>query len=92
MTKNLFQVDFSIKGLSLAQQNKLFQEVIKNLDYNARQNLHITVTDYCGGKHFIWEGSGVDPNGNLCSKCTSVCCENCPTLSMYQKTKIEKEN
>ena len=41
--KNIYKVDFSIDNLSLAEQQEVFEAVIKKLDFNQRQDLHITV-------------------------------------------------
>ena len=75
--KNIYKVDFSIDNLSLAEQQEVFEAVIKKLDFNQRQDLHITVTDSIGGKHFIWDDKGIDPNGINCSRCKNIDCYDC---------------
>lgn len=87
MNKNLYKVDFSIDNLSLIQQEQIFKKLIKMLDYEGRQNLHITVTDSIGGKHFIWDGCGEMPNGIKCRKCNMIDCEDC---LIYQNNKEKK--
>lgn len=77
MSKNLYKVDFSIDNLSLIQQEQIFRNLIKMLDYDMRQNLHITVTDSIGGKHFIWDNKGISPDGKKCNKCFSINCDEC---------------
>ena len=75
--KNIYKVDFSIDNLSLAEQQEVFEAVVKKLDFNQRQDLHITVTDSIGGKHFIWDDKGIDPNGINCSRCKNIDCYDC---------------
>ena len=86
MTKNksLYKVDFSIDNLTMSEQQKVFEAIIDKLDFNQRQDLHIKVTDSIGGKHFIWDGYGVDPTGFKCNGCKSIDCEGCP---MYERRK-----
>ena len=85
--KNIYKVDFSIDNLSLAQQQEVFEAVIKKLDFNQRQDLHITVTDSIGGKHFIWDDKGIDPNGINCSRCKNIDCYDC---MIYQSRENKK--
>lgn len=88
MGKNLYKVQFSIDNLSLAQQEQIFKNLIKMLDYNMRQDLHITVTDSIGGKHFIWDNKGIDPNGINCARCKNIDCYSCP---IYQNRENKNE-
>lgn len=85
--KNIYKVDFSIDNLSLAEQQGVFEAVIKKLDFNQRQDLHITVTDSIGGKHFIWDDKGIDPNGINCSRCKNIDCYDC---LIYQSRENKK--
>lgn len=85
--KNIYKVDFSIDNLSLAEQQEVFEAVIKKLDFNQRQDLHITVTDSIGGKHFIWDDKGIDPNGINCSRCKNIDCYDC---MIYQSRENKK--
>lgn len=85
--KNIYKVDFSIDNLSLAEQQAVFEAVIKKLDFNQRQDLHITVTDSIGGKHFIWDDKGIDPNGINCSRCKNIDCYDC---MIYQSRENKK--
>lgn len=86
--KNIYKVDFSIDNLSLAEQQAVFEAVIKKLDFNQRQDLHITVTDSIGGKHFIWDDKGIDPNGINCSRCKNIDCYDC---IIYQSRENKNE-
>ena len=43
--KSIYKVDFSIDNLTMAEQQAVFEAVIKKLDFNQRQDLHITITD-----------------------------------------------
>ena len=88
MGKNLYKVQFSIDNLSLAQQEQIFKNLIKMLDYNMRQDLHIIVTDSIGGKHFIWDNKGIDPNGINCIRCKNIDCYDCP---IYQSRENKNE-
>ena len=85
--KNIYKVDFSIDNLSLAEQQEVFEAVVKKLDFNQRQDLHITVTDSIGGKHFIWDDKGIDPNGINCSRCKNIDCCDC---IIYQSRENKK--
>lgn len=85
--KNIYKVDFSIDNLSLAEQQEVFEAVVKKLDFNQRQDLHITVTDSIGGKHFIWDDKGIDPNGINCSRCKNIDCYDC---MIYQSRENKK--
>ena len=85
--KNIYKVDFSIDNLSLAEQQEIFEAVVKKLDFNQRQDLHITVTDSIGGKHFIWDDKGIDPNGINCSRCKNIDCYDC---MIYQSRENKK--
>lgn len=85
--KNIYKVDFSIDNLSLAEQQAVFEAVVKKLDFNQRQDLHITVTDSIGGKHFIWDDKGIDPNGINCSRCKNIDCYDC---MIYQSRENKK--
>ena len=83
--KSIYKVDFSIDNLSLAEQQEVFEAVIKKLDFNQRLDLHITVTDSVGGRHFIWDGYGIDPNGVKCPKCSGIDCHDCPIYNGRKK-------
>ena len=85
--KNIYKVDFSIDNLSLAEQQEVFEAVIKKLDFNQRQDLHITVTDSIGGKHFIWDDKGIDPNGIKCYRCKNIECYDCIIYQSREKKK-----
>ena len=85
--KNSFKVDFSIDNLSLNEQQKVFETVVNCLDYSQRQNLHITITDPIGGKHFIWDNKGVDPDNTPCKKCSFINCADC---MVYEGRKNKK--
>ena len=85
--KNIYKVDFSIDNLSLAEQQEVFEAVVKKLDFNQRQDLHITVTDSIGGKHFIWDDKGIDPKGIKCYSCKNIDCYDC---MIYQSRENKK--
>ena len=82
--KSIYKVDFSIDNLTMAEQQAVFEAVIKKLDFNQRQDLHITITDSVGGKHFIWDGYGIDPTGTKCVNCKTIECDGCP---VYERRK-----
>lgn len=85
MVKNRYKVEFSIDNLSLKEQNEIFKNLLAQLDYSKRQDLHIIITDVIGGKHFIWDGYGIDPNGVKCPKCSGIDCYDCPIYSRRKK-------
>lgn len=83
--KDLYRVNFSISGLTLSEQQKVFDTVLKQLNYNQRQNFHITVTDSLGGVHYIWDDKGVDPSGTPCKNCKLVDCTGCAVYEERMK-------
>ena len=85
MVKNRYKVEFSIDNLPLKEQNEIFKNLLAQLDYSQRQDLHITITDCIGGKHFIWDGYGIDPNGVKCPKCSGIDCYDCPIYNRRKK-------
>lgn len=87
--KNIYKVDFSIDNLSLREQQHIFDILISELNYNQRQDLHITVTDCIGGKHFIWDSKGTDPDGIDCPKCNAIDCSDCPSYKRRGSMKNE---
>ena len=87
-TRSMYQVEFSIDNLSMYEQQRIFQALLAQLNYNQRMDLHVTVTDFMGGKHYIWDGTGRDPDGVFCRECKMIDCENC---LLYLKRKKLKE-
>lgn len=86
-----YQVEFSIDGLSLLEQEKIYQQVVAILDYNQREKLHITITDPIGGKHYVWDGSGETPEHFFCKKCHEFSCDRCKTYSrLLEESGIEE--
>lgn len=85
MVKNRYKAEFSIDNLPLKEQNEIFKNLLAQLDYSQRQDLHITITDCIGGKHFIWDGYGIDPNGVKCPKCSYIDCYDCPIYNRRKK-------
>ena len=77
---NPYKINFEIKNLSMIEQEKVFKAVLNVLDYDAKENFHIVVTDFMGGQHFVWDNSGIDPNGVKCRSCKLIDCENCPVF------------
>ena len=86
---NYYKVDFSIDKLTMAEQQKVFEAVIKCLDYSKRQDLHVTVTDYLGGQHFIWDNQGISPDGIGCKHCNMISCADC--IIYDRRRRKEKE-
>lgn len=74
---NLYKVVFEVDKLNLAGQQKLYKKLINILDYEQKANLHIKVIDCLGGQHNIWDNTGINPKGEICSKCTLLDCEEC---------------
>lgn len=86
-----FQVDFSITNLSLLEQEKIYQHLISGLDFTQKEKLHITVTDPNGGKHHVWDGTGITPDGVCCNKCHEIDCVKCVTYKHMIEELKEKE-
>lgn len=84
-SRSMYKVEFSIDNLTLHEQQEIFNKLLAQLDYDKRMDLHVTVTDFMGGKHFIWDGTGEDPNGVHCPKCGLIECEKCMLYMSRQK-------
>lgn len=72
-----YTVVFSVGRISMKQQQEIYDLLQKNLSFNMKDYLSIIVEDPIGGKHNLWEDSGVKPNGEICKKCSSVDCQYC---------------
>lgn len=83
--KRTYQVDFSVKDLTLYKQNEIFKWLINFLDFEERQKLTIKITDLCGGQHFIWDKYGIDPAGTKCKECNFIECADCPVWNLRNK-------
>lgn len=90
--KNTFKVEFSVDNLSLKEQQQIFDILMKNLDYGEKEGLHITVTDPLGGKHYVWDDKGEDPEGVKCSRCKMIDCSSCVLYERRMELKDGKEN
>lgn len=88
MSKCKYKVDFSIDDLSLKKQQEVFEAVLSILDYNERQNFHISITDPSGGIHFIWDNTGWDPDGVDCKQCNNINCAEC----LIYEERLNKKN
>ena len=75
--KNLYKVNFSVDNIPLKKQQDIFESVLKLLNYNERMGFHVEVIDTYGGRHNIWDNTGIDPNGHECKKCGLVNCGDC---------------
>lgn len=87
-----YKVNFSIDHLSMANQNRIFHQLLKILHRDERENLHITVTDDVGGKHFIWDGYGEDPDGVRCKECRTIDCDGCALWEARSKNNGKSDN
>jgi hypothetical protein len=89
MTNKLsgFQVDFSIANLSMNEQEKIYNLLVKNLTFQQKDNLHICITDPIGGKHYIYEDTGIMPNGINCDKCYNIECARCKSYIKEEERK-----
>lgn len=86
--KNLYKVEFSVDNLSMKEQEQFYKIILAQLDFEQRQNLHIKITDFIGGEHFLWEGYGIDPFGEKCNNCKFIDCETC---AIYKNRKEKKD-
>ena len=83
-----FTVVFSVGGISMKQQQEIYDLLRKNLSFDMKDYLSITVEDPIGGKHNLWEDNGVKPNGEICKKCLFIDCRNC---IKYKEDKEDKD-
>lgn len=72
-----YTVVFSVNGISMMQQQEIYDLLRKNLSFDMKDCLNITVEDPIGGKHNLWEENGVKPNGEICKECSFFDCQYC---------------
>lgn len=72
-----YEVIFSLENLTLYEQEKIYQILIKNLSFDQKSKLKIKVIDPVNGTHFVFEDRGIQPNGTECKVCKRVDCRNC---------------
>jgi hypothetical protein len=72
-----YKVVFSVSGLSMKQQQEIYDLLRKNLSFDMKDCLSIMVEDPVGGKHNIWDDNGIKPNGEICKKCSFIDCQFC---------------
>lgn len=82
-----YLVKFSFQGLSLLEQEKIYQILMSNLSVKTKEKMKIKVEDTVGGIHDPFNGTGTMPDGTQCKQCYYIDCQMCP---IYQ-VKIERE-
>ena len=72
-----YKVVFQIEGITLRQQQEIYDLLRKSLSFSMKDHFSITVEDSVGGRHNLWENTGTKPNGDFCKNCTFVDCQYC---------------
>lgn len=88
---NGYKVEFSIEGQTIAEQERIYQLLMKNLSQQQKDNLKICVTDLIGGKHNIFDRTGVTPDGENCKQCDMISCKDCRKYKIILERKEQKE-
>ncbi len=86
-----YKVDFGFEGLTLAQQERFYKNLMSVLDFDLKDKLHIKVTDLIGGTHDVFMNKGVRPDGIECEKCNHVDCALCTVWKKIKELEEEKE-
>lgn len=73
-----YEVIFSLRGLSLAEQNEFYNFLMRELSFDLKDRLNIMVIDPVGGRHDVFRDIGYQPNGTECLGCKRVDCRGCP--------------
>lgn len=87
-----YKVEFSFDKLSLAEQDRLYRELIGILDFSLKDKLNLKVTDLVGGTHDPLASTGVRPDGVECAKCGYVDCATCKVWKKVEAMNKDKEN
>lgn len=83
-----YNVEFSLEGLTLIEQERFYQKLMSILDQSMKDVLHIKVTDLLGGVHDPFSNKGTRPDGINCNGCYTIDCARC---SVWKKV-TELEN
>ena len=84
-----YRVVFSVDAITLRQQEEIYDLLRKNLSFDMKDHLSVMVEDPIGGKHDLWQDSGIDPKGGICKKCATINCEFC---HRYKEDKNGKQS
>lgn len=76
----IFKVEFEVANQTLAEQQAIYDLLMKNLSFEQKESLSIVVTDYVGGKHYRDKGFGIRPDGAKCDECNWIDCETCSKM------------
>ena len=87
-----YKVEFSFDKLSLAEQDRLYRELIGILDFSLKDKLSLKITDLIGGAHDPLANTGVRPDGVECAKCGYVDCALCKVWKKIEAMNKDKEN
>ena len=87
-----YKVEFNFDKLSLAEQDRLYRELIGILDFSLKDKLNLKVTDLVGGTHDPLANTGVRPDGVECAKCGYVDCALCKVWKKIEAMNKDKEN
>lgn len=72
-----YEVNFNFEKLTLSEQERVYNKLMSVLDQDLKDRLHITVIDLLGGKHHVYDDTGVRPDGITCKRCVNVDCAQC---------------
>lgn len=72
-----YKVTFSVEGITLKEQEEIYDLLRKNLSFDMKDHFDIVVEDPVGGKHYLWRDTGINPDGKECKKCATINCAMC---------------
>lgn len=78
-----YLVKFSFDGLTLLEQEKIYQLLVKNLTVKEKEKMKIRVEDSVGGIHDPFNATGVMPDGTQCELCHYIDCRMCPKYQVF---------
>lgn len=83
-----YSVNFTAKEVKFYELNQFFNLLNKQLDDSLKNKIEVIINDGVGGQHFILKQYGFAPNGDKCSDCKMIDCEEC---TFWARKKKEKE-
>ncbi len=72
-----YQIQFTVRDANMKLQNEIYDLLVKNLSFEAKTKLKIEVIDPIGGRHDIFNRTGIRPDGFECRRCDRTNCNSC---------------
>lgn len=84
-----FKTTFSIDKMTIAQADELYRKLLDVLSFDLKDRLSIQIEDCVGGKHNLFEETGITPDCRICNKCKRIDCADCPKWKTMEKDNEE---